>query len=50
MKLFPEEESELFSSRYECFCLGDEVFQTKLMQESGRMAIRPGRPKKLEVS
>jgi hypothetical protein len=46
LKIVPLEESELFSSRNECFCLGDEAFQAKLMQENGRMKIRPGRPKK----
>ena len=50
LQITPKEESEIFSSANECFCLGDEAFQAKLMQTNGRMAIRPRRPKKLKVS
>lgn len=50
LRITSQEEREIFSSANECFCLGDETFQAKLMQTSGRMAIRPGRPKKLQSS
>ncbi|OQA81887.1 MAG: Transposase IS200 like protein [Lentisphaerae bacterium ADurb.Bin242] len=50
LKVAPLEEDDIFSSRNECFCLGDEAFQAKLMQENGRMKIRSGRPKKQEAS
>lgn len=50
LKIIPQEGRELFSSQNDCFCLGDESFQAKLMQENGRMKVRPGRPRKQDIS